>query len=172
MTELLALEATAISTVVMALATIWLAVGTVRAAQATMRADLYDRYSQRWDGPIMMKRRARLAEELCKQAKNSEASIPDRASEDVYDFFEEVGLLLRKHLLDKDFVWEMFGHYATFYWKIDARQYGSQPSEKTLYSNYGFLVDRMAEITKRKETPQYAAQFDNKEKQENFLINE
>jgi hypothetical protein len=133
---------TAVFTAFIAFATIYLSRETVNAARTTMRADIYDRYSQRWDTPEMRSRRARLAGRI---KSGEEFLTRDREVEDVCDFFEELGMLYEKGLLDYEFLRQMFAEYAVFYWYKCAKPYsdvGRQFNPKVRwYSGYGRLVD-------------------------------
>jgi hypothetical protein len=60
------------------------------------------------------------------------------------DFFEEMGLCLRQRLLDDEFVWEMFGEWALYYWKLCGEQYAKEQKEirPFVYDNYKHFHDR------------------------------
>jgi hypothetical protein len=67
-------------------------------------------------------------------------------------FFEELGLLLRKDHLDKDFVWDGFLPYAVVYWEYAVEPLTLRPgARRTLYWCYKELVQDMDKLTKKKD---------------------
>ena len=69
----------------------------------------------------------------------------DRDVEDVCDFFEELGMLYAKGLLDCEFLREMFAEYTVFYWHKCGKSYSDvgrryNPKVKW-YSGYRRLID-------------------------------
>jgi hypothetical protein len=155
---------TALATIALALVTLWLAAvtkrlarvseeaakrsievaqATIEAAQATARAELFAYFIRRWDRTQMRKRRARLASEIAERRVNSRDDLPpDRILAPVADFFEEMGLCLRQRLLDDEFIWEMFGEWAIYYWKLCGEQYAKTQKQirPSVYDNYQQLI--------------------------------
>jgi hypothetical protein len=136
-------------TVVTGLATVSLA--TVVAARAAVRATLYERYVSRWESQIMIRRRARLATTLTQRRDTTpEPAVPmERDIESVVGFFDELGLFLRKSMVDDDFVWRMFLEPAMHYWFLCGEEYVKKRSVEYpyLYQDYKYLTSRMKEIS-------------------------
>ena len=147
---------TAIFTAAIAIATAWLARETVAAARATMQADIYERYSQRWESRDMRERRMLLAKKLLERnsAPYVHVEIKDRTIEDIISFFEEIGLLVRKRSVDEELVWEMFSEYAIFYWNAVGSEYAGVINaidrHDVWYYNYKLLVEKMTRFSSKK----------------------
>jgi hypothetical protein len=148
---------TAIGTIALALVTLWLAgetrrlardsaaaaKSTVEAAQATAQAELFAYFIRRWDRTQMRKRRARLASEIAERMVSSREDLPpDRIIVPIVDFFEEIGLCLKRQFLDAEFVWEMFGEWALYYWTLCGERYmrEQRPVRPSVYENYRRLI--------------------------------
>ncbi|MCW4044549.1 MAG: hypothetical protein NWE94_03415 [Candidatus Bathyarchaeota archaeon] len=87
---------------------------------------------------------------------------------DVFDFFEEVGLLVRKRIIPTDLAWSDYCAWTLWYWSafrgyIDwARRSDEDP---TLYCEFEFLFNTMLKFERRKlkrkvvVTPEKIAEF-------------
>jgi hypothetical protein len=77
--------------------------------------------------------------------------------EEILNFFESIGMLLRKKYFDEEMAWIGFGYYAIRYWEaykeyIHAER--ARVKDDTLYTEFEFLKDQMyaIEMLKRKLT--------------------
>ena len=90
--------------------------------------------------------------------KNKESHIEQRKHESVLDFFETIGLLVRKNCLDAEMVWGNFGYYA-IRWGFVCQTYISKErqiknNDETIFEDFQFLVEEMYKIeqVKRKKS--------------------
>jgi hypothetical protein len=90
--------------------------------------------------PMLTNRRA-LAEKRLKKEEDPDELYP------VLDFFETVGLLVRRGYLDESDVWNTFG-YPAFVLNADARQIieQDQREDPTMYAEFVGLVQRLERI--------------------------
>lgn len=101
---------------------------------------------ERFDGSRMRSARRHLSERLLKQEHH------DIASMEVITFFELVGTLTHRKVLDDDLVWEAFGTWATTYWlairqPVDlVARLRVDLSDPLVFHEYEWLYDRLLEI--------------------------
>lgn len=128
-----------------------------RLTKRALSAQVFSQLTARWDSDIMRARRKRLAEGLRTKAL---ADIPPATVEDVVDFFEELGTILRNGYLDIEPIWQSFSTAARFYWASCGKAYvvslRTAYSDSTYYSEFEYLVDKMEseELRKRGLTPE------------------
>jgi hypothetical protein len=105
---------------------------------------------ERFDSPRMRRARVHLSSRLLKSAHDDISSV------EVATFFELVGSLTRRNVLDREMVWEAFGGWVTnYYWSLRnpvdligrIRQTTRDPL--VLYS-FEWLNDRVIEIDRKK----------------------
>lgn len=110
------LDATTLSligTYALVIGTIWLMYWQNRQAQKLNAANSIMTLRERFDAPHMRRGRRQLSAQLV--AKTNE----DITSVEVATFFELVGALTRRGVLDVDLVWEAFGTWITsYYWAL------------------------------------------------------
>jgi hypothetical protein len=83
-----------------------IAVRQIMLSRLTASADLLLRLEDRFDDEGFLECRAAAAKAIKNTTKANKGDI-----EDVFDFFETIGILVRKRALDKELVWSSF-----FYW--------------------------------------------------------
>jgi hypothetical protein len=101
---------TAFSTWALATGTLILLFWQTRQAQVLNSANAVIALRDKFDSSRMRSVRRHLAERLLKQAHEDIASL------EVVTFFELVGTLAHRRILDEDLVWEAFGSWITAYW--------------------------------------------------------
>jgi hypothetical protein len=101
---------TAISTWVLATGTLVLLYWQVRQAQVLNSANAVMSLRDKFDSSRMRSVRRHISERLLKQAHEDIASL------EVVTFFELVGTLTHRKVLNEDLVWEAFGTWITAYW--------------------------------------------------------
>jgi hypothetical protein len=92
-------------------------------------------FTARFDSPAMQRDRKSLAEHFL----SSRPEIPER----VLDFFEDLGLFLRRGYLDEELAWDTFGFYAVRWWAV-CRGYileeRRRQSDSTLFTDFEDLA--------------------------------
>ncbi len=101
---------TAFSTWALATGTLILLYWQTRQAQVLNSANAVMSLRDKFDSTRMRSVRRHLADRLLKQAHEDIASL------EVVTFFELVGTLTHRRILDEDLVWEAFGSWITSYW--------------------------------------------------------
>ena len=101
---------TAISTWVLAVGTLLILLWQVRQAAVLNSANAVMSLRDKFDSTRMRAVRRHISERLLKQAHEDIASL------EVVTFFELVGTLTHRKVLDEDLVWEAFGTWITAYW--------------------------------------------------------
>jgi hypothetical protein len=108
---------------------------------------------ERFDSPRMRASRRHLSERLLKQAHQ------DISNMEVVTFFELVGTLTHRKVLDLDLVWEAFGSWVTaYYWALrhpidmvgDLRRSMNDP---LIFHEYEWLHDRVLWMDRRRVGP-------------------
>src|SRR2546425_12201153 len=97
--------------------TFWMAyrqIAILREQSDAVRADLKVRlqltFIDRFDSRKMIEARKGLASLFLSKAPH------DQIEETVMDFFEDMGLFLRRGYLDEELIWSTFGFYAVPWW--------------------------------------------------------
>ena len=102
-----------VGTWILVIGTLFLMYWQTRQNQHLNSANAVMALRERFDGSRMRAARRHLSERLLKQAHQ------DIASMEVVTFFELVGTLTHRKVLDDDLVWEAFGTWvAAYYWSL------------------------------------------------------
>ncbi len=101
---------TAISTWTLAIGTLIILFWQTHQTQVLNSANAVMNLRDKFDSTRMRSVRRHLSDRLLKQAHEDIASV------EVITFFELVGTLTRRRVLDEDLVWEAFGSWITAYW--------------------------------------------------------
>lgn len=108
---------------------------------------------ERFDSPRMRASRRHLSERLLRQAHQDISNL------EVITFFELVGTLTHRKVLEDDLVWEAFGGWITsYYWALrnpvdmvgDLRKTMNDP---LIFHEFEWLRDRVIEIDRRRLGP-------------------
>jgi hypothetical protein len=101
---------TAFSTWVLAVGTLIILLWQTRQTQVLNSANAVMNLRDKFDSTRMRSVRRHISERLLKQAHEDIASL------EVVTFFELVGTLTHRKVLDEELVWEAFGTWITAYW--------------------------------------------------------
>lgn len=93
--------------------------------------------------------------------------------DDVLDFFELVGLLMRRGALDEEMVWYSFYTRAIGYW-TSAQKYISdvRSKDKTIWMDFEYLIMGLIAIEKRKTRRSHIEILPSEESLKKFLTDE
>jgi hypothetical protein len=133
--------AVAIGTWALVIATICLVRGQLSVAKEQRKVQLYLELRKNFDGPLISARKS-LARQLSDNAPHGEIK------ETVMDFFEDMGMLIRRQdFLDRDMVWSTFSFYATHWWSA-CKDYISEERQRlndnTLFSDFEYLIEEIS----------------------------
>jgi len=139
--------------------TAWAAVGAVIAAVASvviasksrndfrlsLAADLSMKLDDRFNSEEFEEMRSKAATALL-----SNESL--ESAEDVFDFFETLGLLLRTKAVTRELAYNFFFHWANLYWAA-GKDYIAQRRQAsiTLWTDFEFLYKELIEIEKKRD---------------------
>jgi hypothetical protein len=130
--------------------TFWLVKGQLSVAKEQRQIQLYLELRKEFDGPLISQRKL-LAQALL-------VSRPyEEINERVLDFFEDMGMLVRRNYVDREMIWDTFSYYATRWWSACKDYIAHERAEKgdnTLFADFEKLVERIYndEMTKRQKT--------------------
>lgn len=114
-----------------------------KAQAEAVRVDLKVRlqllFAERFDALSMVEARRRLAQQLYESAPHAEIQ------EAVMDFYEDLGLVLKRGYLDEEMAWSTFGFYAVRWWG-NCRSYvqreRKETRDPTVFEDFEALVGR------------------------------
>jgi len=127
---------------------------------------------ERFDTPRMRAARRHLSERLLKQAHQDISNL------ETITFFELVGTLTHRKVLEDDLVWEAFGGWVTsYYWALrnpvdligDLR---SKMGDPLIFHEFEWLAHRVLEIDRRRVRPGPDSGIPPTEEAERFLRRE
>ena len=111
-------------------------------------ADVILKLDQRFNEALLSKRK-KAALSLKNGPQDHDADI-----EDVLDFFETLGLLIRRHALDRKVVWHTFFYWIHGYYRFAREFIAKQQSESpNRYTEFKYLHERARQIETRRHGP-------------------
>jgi len=133
--------AIAAGTWILAGATWWLAKNTLSTAKEQHKIQLSTAEEQRklqlylelrkeFDSPPLRTARKLFAEQLL------DAEPHEEMNQEILTFFEDVGMLVRRNYLDREMMWDTFGHFAKMWWSA-CKEYVT--TERSLLDNDPFF---------------------------------
>ena len=140
---------TAFSTWVLAVGTLIILFWQTRQTQVLNSANAVMNLRDKFDSTRMRAVRRHLSERLLKQAHEDIASI------EVVTFFELVGTLTHRRVLDEDLVWEAFGSWVTAYWwslrhPVDwVERLRHDLDDPLIFHEYEWLSNRVHQLDRR-----------------------
>ena len=120
-------------------------------AREQLRVQFFLEMRKQFDGPLLQERKL-----LAQQFKAGAAH--DEITERVPDFFEDLGMLVRRDYIDREMVWDTFSYYAIRWWgackDYIAAERASEGGDTTLFGDFGILVETLYadEMKKRGKT--------------------
>ncbi len=135
----------AIGTALAAVVAIFTLLSQNKAFRANLAADLAMKLDDRFSSSEFKKIRSRAALALRDHAAEEEA-------EDVFDFFETVGLFTRRKALDAELVRSFFFHWVNLYWVAGKDHIAKRQSESSsVWKDFGDLYLKVLKIEMEKD---------------------
>jgi hypothetical protein len=140
---------TAISTWALAIGTLLILLWQTRQAQVLNSANAVMTLRDKFDATRMRAVRRHIAERLLKQAHEDIASL------EVVTFFELIGALTHRKVLDEALVWEAFGTWITAYWyelrhPLDwVGKLRTDLADPLIFHEFEWLYNRITELDRR-----------------------
>jgi hypothetical protein len=114
--------------------------------KANLTADLAIKLDDRFSSAEVKESRSRAARAL-------KAHIAEKEAEDAFDFFETIGLFVRRKALDEEIVHSLFFHWINLYWTAGKDHIRRRQREtKNLWRDFESLYKKVLEI-EREENP-------------------
>ena len=128
----------------------WLVKGQLSIAKEQRKIQLYLELRKEFDGPLISKRKL-LSQQILDSKPHEEMNEP------VMNFFEDMGMLVRRDYVDREMIWDTFSFYATRWWsacKDYITKERADKSDNTLFKDFEGLVEKIYEdeIKERQKT--------------------
>jgi len=146
--EIIWVPLTAIASWALVIVTWYMIRKQVKLGKDDLKVRLQVDFDDKFEGHNMTIERKRLAEQLLANATHDDIKEP------IINFFESLGLLLRKNYLDSEMIWSSFAFYIIRWWAackdyiIEERK--RQNNDDTIFSEFEFLVDEMYKVEMKK----------------------
>jgi hypothetical protein len=94
--------------------------------------------------------------EIIKQRKkvcSKEDNSIDYETECILSFFEDLGILYKRNVIDLELIWEKFSYYVENYWIIlepNIRELQEKTNDKTWFENFEYLHKYVIRFSKKK----------------------
>ncbi|HEX4158065.1 MAG TPA: hypothetical protein VHY79_06290 [Rhizomicrobium sp.] len=130
--------------------TFWLVKGQLTIAKEQRKIQLFLELRKEFDGSLISDRKL-LARQLLDSVAHEEINEP------VMNFFEDMGMLLRRDFLDREMIWDTFSYYARMWWSACKDYIAKERAnlgDNTLFRDFDWLVERISEddVRKRRKT--------------------
>jgi hypothetical protein len=140
----------AVGTWVIAGATIWLVKGQLSIAKEQRKIQLFLELRKEFDDLLITARKL-LARQLLDGTPHEEINEP------VMNFFEDMGMLVRRDYVHREMIWDTFSYYAIRWWSGCKDYIAKERADKgddTLFRDYEGVVETIYkdEIRKRHKT--------------------
>jgi len=124
--------------------TVWLVRSQLSTAKTESKIRLYLQLRKEFDSEPLLSHRERFAEQLLDGKPHEELN------QGILNFFEDVGMFLRRDYLDREMVWETFGHCAQMWWSA-SREYIAKEQhyvgdDIVRFKGLKYLIEQMYEI--------------------------
>jgi len=160
---------TALGSLIAAIATIYGICKTTKTQKEVASVDILLRYENKFESKKMRKHRKGLASTILNDSKDF---VTQGEHESVLDFFESIGMLMRKKYLDPESIWVSFGYYI-IRWRKVCQNYINHirtvHHDNTLYEEFEYLADKICKIEEKKRNGMNSI---SKEELDNFLREE
>ena len=78
------------------------------------------------------------------------------AEGEVLGFFEEMGFMLKKGVVDKDFIWETYSYFIEHYWSMlesNIKEFRLSTRDNSWFKNFESLRDSVRKYSEKKRCP-------------------
>jgi hypothetical protein len=116
----------------------------IKLSKEDLRVRLQTNYEEKFDSATLIAERKKLAEQLLTTTPHEDIQEP------VINFFESVGMLVRRGYLDPDMVWSGFSFFALRWWSackdyiLEERRI--ENNDKTIFEEFEKLIDELYKI--------------------------
>ena len=120
-------------------------------AEEQRKIQLYLELRKEFDSPSLRIARALFAQQLL------DGKPHDEMSQDILTFFEDVGMLIRRNYLDREMIWDTFGHFAKMWWSASKDYAATEQSylgnDPFFFRDFKYLVEQIYgdDVNKRRK---------------------
>jgi hypothetical protein len=144
-------QVTAGASAAVALLTLWLVTAQLKTARRQLQAEFYLKLRDRFDSAEFHRARKSTAALLLNHR------LPDEDT--VFDFFEDMGMLLRREYLDQQMVCDTFSWYILGWWdagqKYVVYERARNDNDTSLFQDFEFLNRRCKHLKHPRSTEQF-----------------
>ncbi len=118
----------------------------VHDSQIQLPGNLHQTFTRRWD-ELLLQRQQLAATPLTPADAADRRKSPGRKNcESVMNFFEDLGLYLRRDYMDEEMVWNTFGYHASGWWnacEAQIRKERAEDKDPEEYRDFERLIARL-----------------------------
>lgn len=129
--------------------TLWFIYRQIKLSRYANMLQTILKFREIWDSKEMMD----LRQATCKNYKNKTRGI-GKAEGRVLGFFEEMGILVGKGVISREFAWEGYSYYIEPYWAMmekKIREFREQENDESWFEHFEKLRDAMEKYSKKKK---------------------
>jgi hypothetical protein len=124
-------------------ATLWLVKGQVSTAKEQRKIQLYLELRKEFDSGSLLAAREKFAGQLLDGKPHGEMN------QAVLTFFEDLGMLFRRKYLDREMIWDTFGHFVKMWWSASkdyiAKERANCGNDAFFFRDFQELVEHLSE---------------------------
>lgn len=122
----------------------------VMLGQTDLKVRLQMSFEEKFGGSNMIEERKKLAGQIIGQTKHEDIQEP------ILNFFESIGILLRRKYLDREMVWAGFAFYAIRWWSASKdyifEERRRKNNDNTIFEDFNYLIDELYKIEMQKRS--------------------
>jgi hypothetical protein len=125
---------------------------TRRYSRQSRNIDLILKFSDRFDSDVFMEKRRAAALSIHNYLLD-EQNI-NEVREDIFDFFETVGLMFRRYKLDEELVWNTFFEWVQGYWQsahVYITKMRKENNKSVYWEEFEFLYRQLVKVEQERE---------------------
>lgn len=116
----------------------------LREYKLTLSAETALKFESKFNDLNFKRIRSRAATALLNQQNETE-------TDDVFDFFDTLGLFVRLGALTEEIAYAIFFHWVNLYWKAGRRRIGAEQKDRAaVWKDFEFLYSTVCEIERRR----------------------
>jgi hypothetical protein len=111
--------------------------------------DTLERLDARWHSDKLVRQRCETCKEFLDKKHPKSKEITHKEG-DILSFFEDLGLFLRRNVIDTDIAWESYSYCIEPYWQLmepAIREFRTTTRDNSWFSNFEYLAKAMAKVS-------------------------
>ena len=132
--------------------TLYLIYRQLRVGRYSNMLDTLARLDEKWFSEVMLKARHGICCDYVNPEKKEDRRITYREAM-VLDFFEDIGIFLKRRVLEKETVWESYSysieHYSQML-QVRVTEFRASSKDQSWYDNFQALAETMRKVSKKR----------------------